>query len=407
MRAHFRFFGLATSASLIFGAACTLDRQGGLDVVDDQSAAGTGGATAGPTTLASSTASLTAAGGSGATGGMAAGGSGGQGGMAIVCGDGTLAEPTEQCDDNNLTDGDGCSGMCTLDASNQCPATTSIPVHATPVVIDGDTSAASNDTDVPSCNGSGTGDGNDVVFSVIPTRDGTLNVEVTGAYTMAIYVRPTCTGSELACTIDVGDITLRTDVLMGITYDVFVDGDSSSDAGPFTIALSLEACGDGYVQTGEECDDGNVADNDSCSATCTVECAAGVKHPSTFHCYRYITSALAWADARTACLAYGNGYDLAAVTSEEERDFMDLTVDPNNVWIGGHDTATEGTFVWTNGEPWSYAPWGLFEPNNGVLNEQDCVMFDALGFSESNDEFRDKPCGDAKDYVCEMTPAGT
>jgi cysteine-rich repeat protein len=30
-------------------------------------------------------------------------------------------------------------------------------------------------------------------------------------------------------------------------------------------------CGDGHLDEGEECDDGNTADGDGCSATCTYE----------------------------------------------------------------------------------------------------------------------------------------
>ena len=33
----------------------------------------------------------------------------------------------------------------------------------------------------------------------------------------------------------------------------------------------LEGCGNGIVERGEECDDGNTIDNDGCSSNCTFD----------------------------------------------------------------------------------------------------------------------------------------
>ena len=38
-----------------------------------------------------------------------------------------------------------------------------------------------------------------------------------------------------------------------------------------TNTCALPACGDGILQPGEECDDGNADDNDGCAADCTLE----------------------------------------------------------------------------------------------------------------------------------------
>ena len=40
---------------------------------------------------------------------------------------------------------------------------------------------------------------------------------------------------------------------------------------PLGIALELPSCGDGVLDPGEECDDGNNDDGDGCAADCTVE----------------------------------------------------------------------------------------------------------------------------------------
>jgi cysteine-rich repeat protein len=54
-------------------------------------------------------------GGTAGSGGSGSGGSGGRGGATGVCGNGKL-EPGEECDDDNDTDGDGCTA-CKVDCS--------------------------------------------------------------------------------------------------------------------------------------------------------------------------------------------------------------------------------------------------------------------------------------------------
>jgi cysteine-rich repeat protein len=44
---------------------------------------------------------------------------------------------------------------------------------------------------------------------------------------------------------------------------------------PFTLATVLEPCGNGTVDPGEECDDGNTVGGDGCSATCSDEDSDG------------------------------------------------------------------------------------------------------------------------------------
>ena len=51
------------------------------------------------------------------------------------------------------------------------------------------------------------------------------------------------------------------------------DGNTVSDDG-CSATCQDESCGDGIVQTSEGCDDGNTASGDGCSATCTLEKAA-------------------------------------------------------------------------------------------------------------------------------------
>lgn len=54
-------------------------------------------------------------------------------------------------------------------------------------------------------------------------------------------------------------------------------GTSNSDTGACTSTCHNARCGDGFVQAGEQCDDGNTNDNDACRNTCVAaSCGDGV-----------------------------------------------------------------------------------------------------------------------------------
>ena len=81
--------------------------------------------------------------------------------------------------------------------------------------------------------------------------------------------------------------------------------------------------------------------------------------------YTLMNEALSWSDANAACLAAGQ--HLASVHSAAENALLLTAVAGNtNVWIGGTDAASEGTWVWSpSGTPLSYTNWYPGEPNNG------------------------------------------
>ena len=81
------------------------------------------------------------------------------------------------------------------------------------------------------------------------------------------------------------------------------------------------------------------------------------------HTYYRSNSSATWSNAKQLCENAG-GY-LAVVTSEGENDFikdnLGLSAD---IWLGASDEANEGTWVWVNGETFSYANWSSGNPNN-------------------------------------------
>ena len=48
-------------------------------------------------------------------------------------------------------------------------------------------------------------------------------------------------------------------------------------------------------------------------------------------------------------------------------------------WIGLNDIAQEGQWIWDNGEPVAYTNWGLQEPGDTSIGEEDYVIIGPSG----------------------------
>ncbi len=111
---------------------------------------------------------------------------------------------------------------------------------------------------------------------------------------------------------------------------------------------------------------------------------------STGHFYEFINSASYWGTAKTAASGktyYGlQGY-LATVTSAEENSFIKGKISSYNIWLGGSDANTEGTWLWTSGPETgnqfstgatayngNYVNWKSGEPNNSSGIEDYLLM---------------------------------
>ena len=144
-----------------------------------------------------------------------------------ICGDGVI-EGSEKCDDGNTTNGDGCSSTCQVEPASTCPGTASAPVAGpctTAICGNGKQEAGeacdcgTDPTKLPSgCTG----------------PNGLFNGDGTGC-------SKTCT-KEPIC--------------------------RSSSGKTQACATS---CGNGNIEPGEQCDDGNAVSGDGCSSTCQTE----------------------------------------------------------------------------------------------------------------------------------------
>jgi fibro-slime domain-containing protein len=141
-----------------------------------------------------------------------------------VCGDGVI-ETGETCDDGNTTPGDGCSGICQIEPGFVCPTpdqpcVTSL-VCGNGVIDPGETCDDGNQV---------SGDGCSSLCQVEPGWE--------------CAVGPTPASSDAG----------------------------ANDAGlPAGGPCTQIKCGNGILESGETCDDGNAASGDGCSSTCQIE----------------------------------------------------------------------------------------------------------------------------------------
>jgi cysteine-rich repeat protein len=225
-----------------------------------------------------------------------------------ACGDGRLnLVAGEQCDDRNTTSGDGCSATCQTEGGFSCTPNTngslSVCTITTPATVCGNGVINSGEQ----CDRAGAGIADDVFPSGVTCADFGFN---SGSLTCRTTA-PICTISTVTCTATCGNSQIEpgescdgatlpggltctlagfsgagTPVCLGTCK-----GYSRGTCGP-----TPSVCGNGVVETGEECDDNNPTNGDGCTAcvidagyacvgapsNCTLQtafCGDGVKQP--------------------------------------------------------------------------------------------------------------------------------
>lgn len=196
-----------------------------------------------------------------------------------VCGDGHI-DPSEQCDDGNFINGDGCSVVCLpeqcgngiVEVNEQCDDGNR---------VNGDT--CDNNCTYATC-------GNRIVDPHEQCDDGNANAGDACDGSCGIPGCPNGTvGAGEQC--DDGNLTdndgcARNCRLPGCGNLIVENGEECDDGNQVggdgcTAACRLEplpGCGDGSRVSPEECDDGNTTNCDGCSSSCHVErCGNGLR----------------------------------------------------------------------------------------------------------------------------------
>ncbi|KAM9335513.1 type-2 ice-structuring protein-like [Symphorus nematophorus] len=114
-------------------------------------------------------------------------------------------------------------------------------------------------------------------------------------------------------------------------------------------------------------------------------------------CFRYIPTSMTWADAERNCQALGG--NLASVHSTAEHDVIQnmiqsITGTHQLTWLGGYDAAQEGTWLWSDGTPFTFSYWDVGQPDNRA--SANCLLMN-FGAAKKLD---DQPCSYLKPFVC-------
>ncbi len=92
------------------------------------------------------------------------------------------------------------------------------------------------------------------------------------------------------------------------------------------------------------------------------------------HTYYISNQATSW--QRADSMAKSIGGHLVSITTAAENTFLTLNMLLSSGWTGLNDSLNEGTFVWSNGEPFIYSNWSLLQPDNA--GNSDYVLFSSL-----------------------------
>ncbi|MBK6514128.1 MAG: DUF4215 domain-containing protein [Polyangiaceae bacterium] len=238
-----------------------------------------------------------------------------------TCGDGITAG-TETCDDSNTTAGDCCSATCTVEAGCETePNNTDLTAddfaaHQVGGVVNGFVDP-SGDANWYSFTLSGAGtisaetlDG--ILGTTCASNDVDSRIRI---FSDADLVTPVATDDDSGA----GFCSLATTGLLAAgTYYIVVDASTFDPTLTFDYALTitenLAICGDGGIDPGEQCDDGNLVNGDGCSSTCQSECPGLVESE--------VNDTFDVADGPMA----NNVQNCGAITPNGDDDFWSFTI---------------------------------------------------------------------------------
>jgi cysteine-rich repeat protein len=241
--------------------------------------------------------------------------------LAAVCGNGVL-DPGEQCDDGNTANHDGCSAACTLELVTQFSFTGAVgsePTFAadtvnpglamTPVMSRGAGVTPSAAADAFSASAWTTGaivDPNDFYsFTVAPAAGTAMKLlalrlderrSATGIRSWSVRSSLDGFASDLALFPVPDDTLFRTetvsllasfrDLATPVEFRIFGFQAESSQGtwridNVALIGETVPACGNGIVDPGEQCDDGNAVNGDGCDNNCAITPILYIKASNT------------------------------------------------------------------------------------------------------------------------------
>lgn len=101
-----------------------------------------------------------------------------------------------------------------------------------------------------------------------------------------------------------------------------------------------------------------------------------VTNPLNGHLYYIYRMKMISPEAQSYCESQGDY--LATRTNQEEQDFvfgLAASSEMMHVTTGGTDEGHEGVWTWMNGEALTYSNWDYGEPNNGLGQGQNYLLY--------------------------------
>merc|ERR1712098_575566 len=110
-------------------------------------------------------------------------------------------------------------------------------------------------------------------------------------------------------------------------------------------------------------------------------------------CYKLFHEEVSWEAAELKCIQLGA--HLTSILSAAENEFVFSLIGKLYVWLGGSDKDKEGTWTWTDCNPWTYTRWDHGQPNK--RNTENCLKTQGIL------TWHDYPCSSNKaKFVCKL-----
>ncbi|XP_027866894.1 galactose-specific lectin nattectin-like [Xiphophorus couchianus] len=142
---------------------------------------------------------------------------------------------------------------------------------------------------------------------------------------------------------------------------------------------------------------------DGADAVCQVRANTPLDCPAGWtwyngRCFVFVKDIKRWIMAENTCLSMDG--NLASMHSMDQYNFIreliyNETGKHTSTWVGAHDSAQEGIWMWSDGSKFVFKVWGENEPNN-IRGMEHCLQ---INHNERN-HTSDEACAKKLPFIC-------